>query len=376
MLSGPRTPGMLLRDCVKTPDSRVDKRTGLNRDARHFRPLRVKAGGRCQRRNASLSALAGSVLALPHMAGVVPFLHLPTLAAFTQAPAFLKQPLAAWVPLFGAADPANHCRNLLSQFLDRAPAAWGALLIMGVVTAAFATHLLVTLQERRIAPQALLDALSHAINAGNYQEAWEVCARWQRAYLARVLGPALERIGQGYEAVEGQLAASTARERRFLTWMWRGLTISTAVCALICLAGIAAGFASVFASTPPGGAPVSRALTYATGDLAVLAAAGFALVAPALGICLWLRFRTARSLAPAEGAAAELVAGLPYEDVEGVRIGKAFDAGSITGELTDAGARGRLRVSRELTTACPICNAPINPSRNPCPHCGTPFEWF
>jgi|GEM_PF-1099555 len=374
MLSGPGSPGMLLRDCVKTPDGRVEKRTGFNRSARRFRPLIVKAPGTRQRCSASLSALAGCVLALPDMAGVVSFLHQPTLAVVTQTPALLKQPLVAWAPLLGAVDPAN--RNLLSQFLDRAPAAWGALLIMGVVTAAFATHLLVTLQERRIAPQALLDALSHAINAGNYQEAWEVCARWQRTYLARVLGPALERIGQGYEAVEEQLAASTARERRFFTWMWRGLAISTAACGLICLAGIAAGYSNVFASTPPTGVFAPRALTHATGDLAVLAATGFALVAPALGICLWLRFRTARSLAPAEGLAAELVAGLPYEDVEGVRIGKAFDAGSITGELTDAGARGRLRVSRELTTACPICNAPINPSRNPCPHCGTPFEWF
>jgi len=303
-------------------------------------------------------------------------LHLPPLGVLDRPSALFHLSLVAWAPLLGAVDPAHPSRNLLSQFLDRAPAAWGALLIMGVVTAAFATHLLVTLQERRIAPQALLDALSHAISVGNYQEAWEVCSRWQRAYLARVLGPALERIGQGYEAVEEQLSASTAQERRFLIWMCRGLAISTAACALICLAGIAAGFLDVFASTPPGGALAPRALTHATGDLAVLAAAGFALVAPALGICLWLRFRMARSLAPAEGAAAELVAGLPYEDVEGVRIGKAFDAGSITGELTDAGARGRLRVSRELTTACPICNAPINPSRNPCPHCGTPFEWY
>jgi len=57
-----------------------------------------------------------------------------------------------------------------------------------------------------------------------------------------------------------------------------------------------------------------------------------------------------------------------------MRIAENFTAGD---GLTGGAAQSKVshKVSMQLTTNCPICQAAIVPGQNPCPGCGTTLDW-
>ncbi|MDD5199065.1 MAG: hypothetical protein PHC88_04620 [Terrimicrobiaceae bacterium] len=287
---------------------------------------------------------------------VVPFLAWGVFAAdAAAAPATAAGERSAWVQLFSAA-----------------PATWAVLAVSAILAAALIAHLGYVLSDRNGVPRQLVEVLKHAMDAGNYQEAWETCGRWWSACLARVLQPALEKIGRGRERVEEALVLAVEKERKLaaiLSWSLLGVGVG-----LPLLCGFAgwSGLGSLFRADQTASDP--RTLTLAMGELVLIAAAAFAIAATSLIFWILLRGTPGRLFDAASMEAGELVKDLAYEDLEGLRIGAEFAAGTLLGDA-EARPSGKLRVSRELTTACPACNGPINPSRNPCPHCGVPFEW-
>ena len=287
----------------------------------------------------------------------------------------LIPPLLAWglVALPAGAQPAAAPSPVWTEALRDAPGMWSALSVVAIAAVALAIHIAYVLAARRNAPLKLVETLKYAIDAGNYQEAWETCGRWRSTLLARLLQPALERIGQGRERVEAALERRFQHERKFLrafTWSLVGIGAGLP---LLCLLVAWTGLLSLSRVDQAG--IDARALTLAAGNFALFAAAVFAVVATST--VLWFGFaeRAGRLLPLTRDEAGRFVQNLAYEDLEGLRIGTDFDAGSIQDAEIEIRATGKLRVSRELTTACPQCNAPINPSRNPCPYCGAPFEW-
>ncbi len=280
--------------------------------------------------------------------------------------------LGAWMtpaPARAAADDAS----AWTQAFVAAPEIWALLTICAILTAALIAHLGYSLSLRRAAPPELRETLKHAREAGNYQEAWEACGHWPAAYLSRVLRPALERIGQGRERVELTLARRRAQESRALTTLTWCLPGIGAALPLIALVIAWARLASLLRSDHA--VPDARTLTLAEGDFALAAAAVFVIAATALIFWITLRGRARHMLARAGEEASSFVQDLAYDDLEGLRVGKDFDAGTLLGEDAELRTSGVLRVSRALTTSCPQCNAPINFSRKTCPHCGTAFEW-
>jgi positive regulator of sigma E activity len=276
-----------------------------------------------------------------------------------------------WLAIFwfGAAASAHAAdRSAWAELADSSPVGWGLIVILAILATALATHLLFMLAEGRLAPAELTGALERTIAAGNYQEAWAACADRPQAHLARLLRPALERIGQGHEPVEAHLSNAATRERRMLALLCRAL-LGAGVAAV--LVGMIACIVRL-ATTAPG----PRGSALALGDTAMLAAAALG-VATAAGIFgVWLLRRGRREFATAEEWAAQLLATLPYEEIAGLRIGRDFDAGSLLdGGEPIAQTTGRLTVSRALTSTCPSCNSPINPTHRACPHCGKPLEW-
>jgi biopolymer transport protein ExbB len=69
---------------------------------------------------------------------------------------------------------------------------------------------------------------------------------------------------------------------------------------------------------------------------------------------------------------------LPYEEIQGLKIGDEFNAGVTGAEEgvvgTEEASQSR-KVSMALTTNCPVCNGAIQPGQNPCPHCGATLDW-
>jgi hypothetical protein len=150
--------------------------------------------------------------------------------------------------------------------------------------------------------------------------------------------------------------------------MLGGAATAAALCLIAMMSEMhAVAFASMSPNSP-------RALAFAAGDAAMLGALAVAVLLPAVVSWFRLRARAGRLLQAAAEQGVQLIATLPYEEIEGVRIGRDFHAGTILGESGDAPV-SRLQVSRELTTLCPSCNGPINSSRSSCPHCGQLFAW-
>jgi biopolymer transport protein ExbB len=269
----------------------------------------------------------------------------------------------------GAAIPARAAeRSAWAELVDASPIGWGLLVILAILTTALVAHLLFSLAEARVAPMELSEAVQRAIAAGNYQEAWAACAQRRVAHLARILQPALERVGQGHEPVEAHLSNAASREERLLGQLQRAL-LGAGAAAL--LAGLIACVVRLVTAVPG-----PRGAALAAGDAALLAAfaVGIAIAAGLFG--WWLPRRGEVEFARAREWAAQLLDGLPYEEIAGLRIGRDFDAGSLLDEGAPlAAATSRLTVSRTLTSRCPSCDSPINPTQSACPHCGKPLEW-
>jgi hypothetical protein len=271
-----------------------------------------------------------------------------------------------------AQEASSPARSAWSTLFDGTPMVWGCIFIALIVTAALLIQLIFVLGKNRIDPPAFIDAFTHAIQAGNYQEAWETCRRWRQSALARMLQPALERIGQGREPAEVRLEEESRKELgniRAQSWCMFG---GAATAAAFCLAAIGLEMHSVTSAAPSPHAP--RALALAVGDSVVLAAVAFAALVPAIALGMSLRTQATKLLRGAEEEGRRLIAMLPYEEIEGLRIGLDFNAGTMLGDAESTPSQ-RLHVSRELTTLCPSCNGPINSTRDACPHCGQLFTW-
>jgi biopolymer transport protein ExbB/TolQ len=263
-------------------------------------------------------------------------------------------------------------RSPWTALADSSPTLWGCVLIAAVIAAALLAQLVFVLRRNRVAPAALVDALGRAIQSGNYQEAWETCHRRGETTLGRMLQPALERIGQGRDRVEARLAEESQREFSHLARLLWALLGTAGAAVVLCVAGAAGELHSIGAAALTPNAPRSAALAW--GNAAMFAAFALAVAVPAGIAWSWLREKADTLLDDAGERGLQLVAGLPYEDIEGVRIGKDFNAGTLLGD-GDLGQTGRLQVSKELTTQCPTCNGPINSSRTSCPHCGQLLAW-
>lgn len=262
--------------------------------------------------------------------------------------------------------------SVWTTLIDSAPLMWAVVLVAIIVVFALLGQLVFVLRRNRVAPAGMVEALGAAIHSGNYQEAWEISYRRSETALGRMLQPALERIGQGRDSVETRFAEESKRERHHLAgllWLLLGLAATTVA---LCVTG-----AWLEVTTVDGAAlapQASRAAALAWGNAAMFVGVALAVAAPVVAAWSSLRARAESLLDDAGECGLQLVAGLPYEDIEGVRIGRDFHAGSMLadGKLEQTGL---LQVSRELTTQCPTCNGPINSTRSSCPHCGQLLSW-
>ncbi len=268
--------------------------------------------------------------------------------------------------------PSLMARSAWPTLFDGTPILWGCIFCAFIITITLLIQLLFGLGKSRINPPAFIDALNHALQAGNYQEAWEICTRWRQTALARMLLPALERIGQGHEPAEARLTGESRGELGHIHALSWGMLGGAVAVAVFCMTAIVVEIRAVSSAAMSPNAP--RALALAAGDGAMLAAVAVAVLLPATVLWFSLRTRAGQLLQMAEEEGLRLIAALPYEEIEGVRIGRDFDAGTMLGDA-EGGTAKRLQVSTELTTLCPSCNGPINASRDFCPHCGQLFTW-
>jgi biopolymer transport protein ExbB len=264
----------------------------------------------------------------------------------------------------GATGPTAESHTILETIASGGPLIiliWVAILVTSIVMVTFIIQLFLSLRDEQLAPKALLDSLQATIRAGNYQEAWEIC-RANKAYIARVLMGALERIGRGKDAVENALIEHGLREAQVLRTKNSYLSV----------VGVVAPMIGPFAVLGASGVSDPRALALRIGEVLMATASGLFIAIPAFIFYYYFRNRSTIVLVNADDKLNYLVEDIPFEELAGIKIGENFEAGA--GAPSGALSSSR-KVSMALTTNCPICNGVIQPGQSPCPHCGASLEW-
>lgn len=273
-----------------------------------------------------------------------------------------------------AADEMPAQMSILETILHGGPLIimiWICILATSIVMVTFIIQLFLQLRDEQLAPKALIDSLKNAIDGGNYQEAWEIC-KANKAYIANVLGGALERVGRGKEAVETALIEHGMREGQILKTKNSYLSVIGVIAPMIGLLGTVIGMMGAFAVLGSTGVSDPRKLALSIGEVLMATASGLFIAIPAFIFYYYFRNRATMVLVNADDKLSRLVEDIPFEELEGVKIGDSFDAGA--GPVASGATQSR-KVSMTLTTNCPVCNGAIQPGQNPCPHCGATLEW-
>lgn len=248
---------------------------------------------------------------------------------------------------------------------------WICILLTSVVMVTFIIQQFLILRDENLAPSALVASLEQNILAGNYQEAWEIC-RANKNYIANVLRAALERLGRGKEAVEIALVEYGNREAQALKTKNSYLSVIGVIGPMLGLLGTVIGMMGAFAVLGTAGVSDPRALSLRIGEVLMATASGLFIGIPAFIFYYYFRNRANMVLVNADTKINRLIQDIPFEEVVGIKIGEQFDAGA---GAPAAGASVSHRVSKTLTTNCPVCNGAIQPGQNPCPHCGATLDW-
>jgi biopolymer transport protein ExbB len=117
-----------------------------------------------------------------------------------------------------AAPAAPKERTVFQTIMASGPlgmAIWCAILAASVTMVTFVIQNILSLRNDRLAPPPLITSLKQVLDAGNYQEAWEICNA-NRNYLANTLKAGLERIGRGKDVFDDALAEHGLREAQVL----------------------------------------------------------------------------------------------------------------------------------------------------------------
>lgn len=248
---------------------------------------------------------------------------------------------------------------------------WIAILATSIVMVTFIIQNLLSLRNERLAPAALVDSLQQTLAAGNYQEAWEICSA-NRNYLANVLRSGLERLGRGKDPFEDALAEQAAREGTILRTRNSYLSVIGVVSPMIGLLGTVIGMMGAFQTLGSSGISNPGALAASIGEVLLATASGLFIAIPAFIFYYVFRNRIQAVIVHAEDKLNLLVEDIPFEELQGIRVGERFSAGAATPAI---GAGSSRKVSMALTTNCPVCSNAVAPGQNPCPHCGATLEW-
>ncbi|MFV0337078.1 MAG: MotA/TolQ/ExbB proton channel family protein [Chthoniobacterales bacterium] len=274
-----------------------------------------------------------------------------------------------------AADGAPEQMSIIQTILHGGPLIifiWICILATSITMLTFIIQLFLTLRKEVLTPSALVESLRTSISAGNYQEAWEICKANKKAYLANVLAGGLERLGRGKDATEVTLIEHGLREAQILKTKNSYLSVIGVIAPMIGLLGTVIGMMGAFAVLGSSGVSDPRSLALRIGEVLMATASGLFIAIPAFIFYYYFRNRTSIVIVDADDTMNRLIEDVPFAELSGIHIGDNFEAGA--GAPAEGAAQSR-KVSRALTTNCPICNGAIQPGENPCPHCGATLDW-
>ena len=284
--------------------------------------------------------------------------------------------LAAAVPA-RAAETEGGSTSVIEMILHGGPLIimiWLAIVATSMIMVTFIIQLFLQVRRQSLAPKALVAALSESLQAGNFQEAWETCKANSKTYIAGVLGGALERIGRGKDATETALIELGTRESQAFKTRNSYLSVIGVISPMIGLLGTVIGMMGAFAVLGQSGVSDPRKLAMSIGEVLLATASGLFIAIPAFIFYYYFRNRINDATVYADSELNHLVEDIPFDEVQGMRIGENFSPGD---GLRGGAPQSKVshKVSMQLTTNCPVCQTAIVPGHHPCPGCGTTLDW-
>ncbi len=258
------------------------------------------------------------------------------------------------------------------QFLSQGGWVMWLLLIASICMTWFTIEGFIFLRAAKLAPPALIARLKEAVVAGNYQEAWKLC-KSNKCFLSSVLSAGLERIGRNKDAVEFAVEETALRESTYLKTNTTFLSVIGVVSPMIGLTGTVWGMIKAFHTLGDNGISNPAELAKNIGEVLVATASGLIVAIPAFVFFYILRARAQGAILYAESQVYHLLDDVPYEQLSGIKIGENFSPDQAKTRSARAGTSQK--VSRNVTTNCPACNAPITVGTSPCPNCATVLDW-
>jgi len=323
------------------------------------------------------SPLKAGLLAFVLLAASLLLNSLPAQDAATPAPAGGSAP-AAGEDASGAAGAnetpvAETKATTLGEMLFQGGFVMYILGAASVCVVWFTAEGFVILRAKKLAPPALIARIREAFKAGNYQEAWNIC-KANRCFLSNVLGNGLERIGRSKDAVEFIVEETALREANDLKTNTTYLSVIGVVSPMIGLTGTVWGMIGAFKALGDKGISDPALLASKIGEVLIATMSGLVVAVPAFIFFYVLRARAQSAILHAESQVYRLLDDIPYQQLAGVRIGETLSS-EQSGKSRAIRSGVSQKVSRDVTTNCPSCNAPITVGTSPCPNCGTALDW-
>ena len=189
-----------------------------------------------------------------------------------------------------------------------------------------------------------------------------------------MLANGLERVGRSKDAVEFIVEETALREANDLKTNPTYLSVIGVVSPMIGLTGTVWGMIGAFDTLGKNGIQNPALLAGKIGEVLIATMSGLVVAVPAFVFFYILRSRGQTAILYAESQVYRLLDDIPYDQLVGVRIGDEFGTDS-TARSRQLRAGTSQKVSRNVTTNCPSCNAPIMVGTSPCPNCQTVLDW-
>jgi len=273
-----------------------------------------------------------------------------------------------------AADKPPDQMSIIETILHGGPLIvmiWVCILGTSMILGTFTIQLFMTLRGENLAPKALMESLKSTVEAGNYQEAWETC-KANKAYVAKVLQGALERLGRGQDAVQGALIEYGLRQSQPIKTKISYISVIGVIAPMIGLLGTVIGMMGAFAVLGSSGVADPRGLALRIGEVLMATASGLFIAIPAFIFYYYFRNLATIMVGLSDDKLQHLMVDVPYEELHGIIIGDGAD-GSLTPQAAASGASQNIAAAAEAN--CPVCNGGISVGETPCPHCGSPIDW-
>ena len=264
---------------------------------------------------------------------------------------------------------------------------FGLLLPLSVVTVGLLLECVFRVRKSKASPKTVVDLLQKAIADGNYQEAWRVCDK-NSCFLTNVLKPAIQRVGRGKEVVREILSEHGLKEAMVLRARLSYLSMVGVIAPMFGLLGTVTGMIGAFRAIAEAGALADPTrLSAAISEALVNTAMGLFLACPGFIGFYIFRNRIQEIVVDVEDTINLLVEDIPFEQLQGIKIGPQLEAelasgtapaGAGTGAAAASAAAGMptpAPAAGAVIVPCPNCNAQIPQGIPNCPNCKAQLEW-